>query len=275
MNLLQSPRILAASVALSIILGCTGCAHGPFPLTNDGNATEAQQIMMQTVQVVVVLDVTGPDEKGEIAQDTTQARGTGTIVGKKNIHDKSKENTVETLIVTAAHVSHAGAEKVIVTPDGPYLITGSSMHIVTLTGQECDAREITMSEEADVGFIVAECDAGDVAPLANELPPVGARVEYAGCPRSFHIPGSFPFFDGRYTGSYDPKEDEELPPDGPTVQTTAIPGAPGSSGSGLYYRGKVYGLINKKMDGLETFVMGATVMDIRDGLKHIKQEHLF
>lgn len=156
--------------------------------------------------------------------------GSGVVV--RNNFDKK-----ESLILSVAHVTHPQQVSLEMDESGMYFfkIDKIEMFVETLDGNKCSAFQMAGNREQDVSVIKSSCIAGVAADLADQAPPVGANVMISGAALGYHPMNIFIVTDGRYMGL--DENNEEI---------VTLPSAPGHSGSGLFYKGKVIGLLSKR-----------------------------
>jgi hypothetical protein len=227
-----------------------GCAHGPFPYTSDQNAINAQSEMQSTVFVDVSYHVKGKTQTvGQDAEyiDTDAGwYGTGVVLSTKN---------GKSTILTARHVLEYP-------PDAVYLpnsvtivkITNFNIKIQRLDGKICSVSAYDTAAFADVGSMVADCDAGLPVRIARRLPPAGARIEIVGSPKGMHAPHVFSVLDGRYNGL--------IRLNSGVVESTSVPIIGGISGSGVYYNGELVGLASSMGEGFTHTSFAVTLNNI-------------
>lgn len=168
----------------------------------------------------------GTKEKSESKSWT----GSGVVV-RNNFHKK------ESLILSVAHVTHPQKVTLEFDESGFYFfkIDTIQMMVERLDGEKCSAFPMAGNEKQDLSVIKSTCIAGEAAELADKLPPVGASVMISGAALGYHPKNIFIVTDGRFMGL--DENDEEI---------ITLPSAPGHSGSGIFYKGKVIGLLSKR-----------------------------
>jgi hypothetical protein len=232
-----------ASVLL-LLFGCT-CAPvqivhqvPPFPPTEDADARYIQRLETQTVQLWHEHVYVGKDRKlHEVA-----ATGTGVVLSV---------NDGKTLILTAGHV--AKTMEVVPDLDDPtgkkmYPTIFSVMHVYDLNNYQCMSRVLEISDKPDLALVEANCVAGTPVELADGMPPIGGRIVDVSEVASYHPNMSFCVTDGRWLGV---DEDGDL-----TVSAAA---AGGASGSGIFYRGKLVGILVSVNAGFEHLAHGVPI----------------
>ncbi|MHB8407957.1 MAG: S1 family peptidase [Acidiferrobacterales bacterium] len=227
------------------------------PRNGDPDIEAARNITQSTVLIQNLYPVMRMKE-GKLRPDMAVNSGTGVVVKKR----KLKDGTVQSMILTAAHVAELGTPhengkelKLI----GPPVQGG-----IALNGDSCALKKIYVDPKADVGLLIAGCDLGEPVDLADDLPGAGARVTSAGCPEGICPPWSTPFFDGRMDGiAPRPSRDEK---DMVIDVLVSIPVFPGMSGSGIFYRGRLFGLIAERTQEFPDLAFGPTLLDIQRAL---------
>lgn len=215
---------------------CTSCAHpGSFPWVDDGDrvARENQLLMRHTVAVhtdFLYMTVDQTTKKPELKVWT--GGGTGVVI--ENDLKRS-----ESLVVTAGHVCTA-AHKTVLTDavGGIFPVIDIDLTVESVEGVRTLFRIVFEDEKSDLCFLTSKGIVGIPAPLATDVPPIGAQVKYAGAPLLEFGKWYCPLFDGYFSGAY------YFQDIGVSFVVT-IPAAGGASGSGVYYRGRLFGIISK------------------------------
>ena len=169
----------------------------------------------------------GTKEKSESKSWT----GSGVVV-------RNNFNKKESLILSVAHVTHPQKVTLEFDESGFYFFKIDTIEMIVerLDGEKCSAFPMAGNEKQDLSVIKSSCIAGEAAELADKLPPVGASVMISGAALGFHPKGIFVVTDGRYMGVEEESGEEII----------TLPSAPGHSGSGIFYKGKVIGLLSKR-----------------------------
>lgn len=169
--------------------------------------------------------------------------GSGVILHNDNEHS---------LVLTAGHVC----------------IKDATFTLETTKGQQFPAVIILEDPGNDLCVLLASDLMEPTADLAGELPPVGARITHAGAPT-----GSFGYHlgmvvDGRYAGLEQMGDNYYI--------AMSLPIAPGSSGGGVYYKGKLFGIVtmaaipNANISwGIELDHIKATMIEAENRLSHL------
>ncbi len=222
-------------------LFCVSCAYLPPPSTPDNDVGRVRHEMATTVKINMHVVVDAKDAPAWPGPFVTGWTGTGVIYAK----DKAEH---EVLILTANHVCEDPAED-IRTQFGVLHLRELGMVVMFSDGYTTLARRIYQDVRHDVCVIVAYSDSGEVAELARARPPVGSRVTNPGSPRGMMEPGLVPYNEGFYAGVMRRSEGMALPQD---VMYFTVPVQPGSSGSGVFYRGQLVGIVSMKAGGEHT-----------------------
>lgn len=231
-------KLLAATMMLVMMSGCFKRC-GIFK----EEGYDAREAMSSTVKIytkitghrtnlasVLGINASVPTETKKNSE-TRSWTGSGVVV-------RNNFNKKESLILSVAHVTHP--EKVILEFDesGFYFFTidAVEMMVERLDGEKCSALPMAGSQKQDLSVIKSSCIAGEAAQLADDVPPVGASVLISGAALGYHPKGIFIVTDGRYMGIEEESGEEII----------TLPSAPGHSGSGIFYKGKVIGLLSKR-----------------------------
>lgn len=227
-------RTLSLTLLTMLLLSCSGIQRFPDP---DGQ--DARDVMAQTVKISVSvygMHLSKGSDGGIVAEEKViEWMGSGVVLDV----DKTKGKG-ESLIATAAHVSNIPQGMPTFDDEGnmtELFLPQASMTIVqTLEGKSCAAEAVYVDIPHDIGIVKAFCVAGKVAELAESLPPVGAAILVSGAGLGYHPNGVFLVEDGRYLGMSDGKDPDLV---------MSVPVVGGHSGSGIFYRGKVVGILTK------------------------------
>lgn len=231
----------------------SSCVHR-FP---DPEGSDARDMMRQTVKISVSVAGTKlyKDEEGVVQkkEEVIGWSGSGVVVAV----DASKGKG-ESLVMTAAHVSNVPRLILMADENGnPELfVVEAVLEIVEKAdGSACAGEPIYADVPNDVGVVRASCIAGEVAKIADELPPVGAIVSTSGAALGIHPNDVFIVTDGRYVG-FDDGFDGQI--------MLTLPVAPGHSGSGVFYHGKVFGIISRRTNRFEHVTLAVPLQHVRD-----------
>lgn len=143
---------------------------------------------------------------------------------------------IKSKILTAQHVLEAPNPGEVVDGTGPYenkkiRIDSVSFVVRTRSGAICGLKPLTRGDNAsgDVATALVDCDAGQIADIAIQLPPVGSRIYISG-----HPTGVRPavvtegFLSGRSSAGF---------------IVTSAPVLGGSSGGAIWYNGQVISIL--------------------------------
>jgi S1-C subfamily serine protease len=231
-------KILTAIVCL-LLAGCTGCS--PLKYTKkgwdpmgDSVAAETQRLMRGTVQVDHLVVALVPDLK---EQKLTPMRGGSTGSGVV-IAARGKES----LVLTAAHVCKPKETVTVnlseeVSVEVP--VIGEEFMVWTMDLEKLAAIPMEIDEDNDVCVMKVFGKAGNVIEVASSDPPLGAIVTHVGSPRGvLNLHRAF-VTDGHYMGVQHYRGSDRH------SEMIAIPVDHGSSGGGVFYRGKVFAVVSR------------------------------
>ena len=237
-----------AAIVVLLSLTLSSCAYNFVPIQStvrpevssypDPDGADARRMMAQTVKinVEVVGKLFSKDAAGkvDVKDDSFGWMGSGSVVAVDASRGKG-----ESLVLTAAHVS--STPKIgtpMFSPDmmKMFVVEAVLMYVETNDGRSCLADQIAADVGLDMGVLRVYCVAGEVAEVATELPPQGAMVTTCGAALGYHPAGVFIVTDGRYVGLTD---------DQPPEVVLTLPVAPGHSGSGVFYKGKIFAVVTK------------------------------
>ncbi len=239
--------VVALIVALLVVR--TYPNHSFWASTSDDDAAEVQALLDSTVKVnlnhqvrATYISDTG-DDLGEVVlgEEIVDIGGSGTGV-ITDVADKG--HGTETLVLTASHVCHTFDTKTMTVETwmGPIRIEIETISIdltvENIQGVKEKAVVLHDDEKNDVCAMISEGNLGAVAELADELPPVGAKILHTGAPVGVWGPGYAGVVDGRYGGVADLGDLEEG-----WHLNMGLSAAGGSSGGPVWYQGKVVGLL--------------------------------
>jgi hypothetical protein len=228
------------AVILGISLVSSSCIKRVDNFSEEGY--DARQAMRSTVKIMATVTghkvniVQKPDSDEFIEEDGGVEKiswsGSGVVV--ENDSDRN-----ESLILSAAHVTTIGEKKSLHFEEDLHFFVPESISLTveTLDGTKCIAEPLIANEKADVSAVISKCIAGTPARMAKELPPVGAFVMVSGAALGFHPPGIFIVTDGRYMGINVETNEEVL----------TLPIVGGHSGSAVFYKGEIFGIVSKRM----------------------------
>ena len=227
-------KIVLSTIALIMF---SNCAFNKCNIPSFDEGADVREAMKSTVKIY--MKVTGTrkniisisDAKPDGSEETMSWTGSGFIV-------RNNEEKQQSLIMSVAHVTNSEDMTLGADENGLYIfvVTKKELKVETLDGEMCDAHQVIANVGQDLSAIVADCIAGNATDLADELPPVGADVMVSGAALGYHPKGIFIVTEGKYMG-IDGESKEEI---------ITLPSAPGHSGSGIFYKGKVIGLLSKR-----------------------------
>lgn len=228
-------KLIAATMVLALF--SSACIKRCDALDRLEEGYDARSAMRSTVKIHTVLVgkrkniVSVTDRQPDGTEIKMGWSGSGVVVRNDN-----KKN--QSLILSVHHVTHSEPIMLRIDEDGIYLVQVEKvqLRVETLDGTMCDADTMAGNYKQDLSVIRSMCVAGEAKELADELPPVGASVMISGAALGVHPKGIFIVTDGRFMG-IDEESGEEV---------ITLPSAPGHSGSGVFYKGKVIGLLSKR-----------------------------
>lgn len=234
---MRTRKASATSVIILLaLLSQVSCSATMFQVV-DNDARDAQVLLDSSVKVEVSysIDVTpiadlleSPPSNGLLKR---QGSGSGTVM-----ETMVRNGKLESLILTAAHVCEV--PKVIdLTPIGlPVLnVVDSSFATVNIKGVRLVADIVYENPINDLCVLRVKGVPGPKMQLADSLPPLGARIVHAGAPWGVFGNGTGVIMDGRYAGIKDINDYH--------YAIAGMPSTPGSSGGGVYYRGKLFAVL--------------------------------
>lgn len=261
--------MLLAAFALAIGSACVACAGPPkkspgWPKTDDPVALAGQSIANSAVKVEqkFIINTKALRDKGADIEPFLESGGSGSGVVIAVNKDRWKGGHAATLVVTAHHVCE---EAPFIEYDLIFFTVkmeafNYELDVVTHDGTKLAARIYFEDKENDLCLIEVDGIAGVPAPVAKTLPSPESPVMYAGAPKGEWGPYLVPVMDGRFTG---------VNGDGFIVFTTPV--APGASGSGLFYRGELIGIVtmvNREFHNLGYGIHLKHVLELAKIAKH-------
>lgn len=269
-------RKIVAVLMCLMIAGCQGCAtlkykHVGWDSGGDSDAAYAQKLMRQTAEIFVKGNTLIPDltaKKPELKTVHFGAQGSGTVIAKKG-----KGKTAETLLLTADHLCQVAKRETVdvpisdeVTVTAPVL--GMEVHVYSIDMDRMEAEIIYQNPENDLCVMKVAGDAGEVAEIGANEPPLGAMLQHVGAPSdnfAYHM--AF-VSDGRYVGMQ-PVMKEKI-----VLETYSIPSAPGGSGGGIYYRGKLVGTLTRVAPPYGHISYGPPLVFVQEAVREGKKAWL-
>lgn len=223
MNRLQQTALLILSmIVLSASLSCVNILRTDQP---DTDAFHRKHLTTHAVKMstdIILLNVNGEFKDVEGAYV-----GSGVIVG--HVNDK-------TIIVTANHVCKEKSGKKI---EGYGLIMASDLNVITLDEKKHEATILLTDTSNDVCTVIVDGYVGQPAEVSKENPPIGAEVYTVGAPSGVWGKDLANITSGYYSGI----RTKPLGEDEKNFNQYSIPVVGGQSGSGIFYRGKLIGII--------------------------------
>ena len=227
---------IAAFAFIALISGCSGCATAPgaWGRSSDPSELQRQDEMRESLLVknqVVYMAPPGSEKPLGVRN----WGGTGFVVA---VDRKSHE----ALVMTAAHVCAVPDSVSIEMPDGSEVEMPTILNSYTLQDIEGDwhaAKQVYSDERTDVCVLaVSDLDTKKVVSISSSVPPLGGRLETAGAPGGEYDWHSSTLQEGFMTGFEVFGDHTDV-----TYLKTSIPVMGGASGSAVYYRGKVVGMV--------------------------------
>lgn len=246
-------RIAAALLLIPALL-LSSCTPKAVQLVWPLDGEDARMAMESTVQVKVDIDIDvhsvvclkdTPCIDQVIGHQREGLTGSGFVVDKY-----LNEGRVESLVMTANHVAELKvgdmiSQRTLDEETQLYaMISNVEMVVNTFDGVDIPAYPLVTgaSDTRDVAVLLVAGDAGVVASLADGPPPVGAEVLSVGAPHGWHPRGQFMAVDGRWLGPVDGSVTGSPEPMG-FYNAVSTPSAPGFSGSAVWYKGRVVGIL--------------------------------
>lgn len=256
----------ALLVLIVFLAGCTSGCHSSelnrdWSYTSDSYAQQAQTLMKSSVVIIarsVYLSNNDPNDSGKIT-----AQGSGVIIAHKNNH---------TLVMTAAHVCEADkvVKKTVNGTEVEYSLLVQLFNIIDINLGEHSGKIVVLgtSDDKDVCMLDVEDKFGATAEISFASPPLGASVTFVGAPRQNFDYHMIYISDGRYCGK------QKLTSKNFVFDTYTFPAGPGGSGGGIYYRGKLVGILARadSLTGHTTFGIQLQILNkfIHDALRSWK-----
>jgi S1-C subfamily serine protease len=212
---------------------------------------EAEYVRILSQQTVKVLDVVYVDSMLS-GPDKHEGSGSGVVIAV----DVDSNNS---LVLTNDHVCDTVTVNQWVNPF--VRVTKVKRYVVTTKNKKLKMKVLFTNKEADLCIIETDGIAGEPALISSFYPPEGAKVITIGSPKGAWANGLANVVEGRFIG---------IRTDVLKIDTSrfkdflqySIPIVAGMSGSAVYYRGQLIGLINSSNTAYEHLGWGP-------GLKHI------
>lgn len=253
---IQHKKLIAGVIFLSFL--STACIKKCDVIDRLHEGYDARSALKSTVKIYAKLTgkrknlISLSNNKPDGIEIKASWVGSGVVV--KNDYKKN-----ESLILSVAHVTHLEPLMIRIDEDGIFILepTKFELRVETLDGVMCSANSLAGNIKQDLSAITSKCIAGEEAELSDDLPPVGAGVMISGAALGYHPSGIFIITDGRYMG-VDKETEEEI---------VTIPTAPGHSGSAIYYKGKIVGLLSKRTIAYEHISLCVNLENIKSLLQ--------
>lgn len=244
-------RLLICLSFIGLLLSCAACPRTKAQLQiPDPIKEEANQGVISTVSVSVDSHFhTNVDPKGDI----DHVRGTAIVISQ----DAGARHS---LLLSALHLLTVSVDD---TKPEDIFIDSRSMKVTTFVGDDCPAHVLATDHGHDLMLIIADCDAGTVAPIAKSNPERGARIVAVGNAANLHAPFMMPFTEGRFLGyTFNPVKGWDWP-----VALYSCPVIPGMSGGAFLSDGKVVGVISATVGEFPTLSTSAPLWFIQSFVK--------
>jgi len=231
--------------------------------SKDKDADYAGALMRTAVKIQEDVDI--KNIKGSIRHIKSASSGSGVVIAVRN--NKS-------LILTAAHVCISAAPVGRVVFKGKYIVTHSQKYVITTKGKKLRVIRIVKKEiNNDVCIIETVGNAGNIASVAPDYPPMGARVHSVGAPAGYWQNGLPNIVEGRYVGIRTTPMfiRTNMSPLGfmmfVNFSQYSFPIVGGQSGSAIFYRGKIIGIATIGTSRYEHLVWGPGVLQLKSFVK--------
>lgn len=240
-------------LAAALLFIACNCVHAPtYP---DPDGADAREMMSQTVKVSVSIAGTKLAKKdGQVVsiEEVIGWTGSGVVVAVNPWRGNG-----ESLVMSAAHVTNVPPIMVGLEEDGSpsiFIVKSAAEIVEREDGSSCGAIPIYVDVPNDVGVLRVDCVAGQVAELADRLPPVGGIVSVSGAGLGVHPKNVFLVTDGRFVGYEDGFNPQLI---------VTLPVAPGHSGSGVFFRGKIFGIVSRRTIRFEHMTLAVPLEHMR------------
>jgi hypothetical protein len=221
----------------TLVAGCSGgCA------TVDQEAAQARELLDRTVRVehaFMARQLTAPTVAvGRIL-------GSGAVVAAEG----DAGGAGRSLVLTADHVCAPEAG-----PDIEFVPGAFAIQVRNFRGEKFDAEVLARNQIDDLCVLAVAGRASDPVSVAPAAPPVGALVVHVGGPRGMFLQGLGVVSDARYAGT--------VPHTGAVRAVLSGVAAPGSSGSGIFYKNRLVGIVVATLEAGHP-VIGADLKAVR------------
>lgn len=244
----KKTRIAALLSAIVILVsGCSSCAFVR-PKGDDHVRVDAltQTIVRIDHSISVNVDANFPIElRKEIG-----ITGAGVVFK----HDLDYRVT---FVMTANHI--CDVDENVPTPFGDIRLRSKAMTVIFSDGYRAKAIPFDNDPDNDLCVLKVMGVGGTVAKIADEMPPLQSMAQIIGNPLGMMEPGIVPVSDGRFAGF------STQTPFTTAVFTGAIVG--GFSGGGVFYDGKLVGIVSMRMREYEHSCLAVPLDPIHDLVK--------
>lgn len=206
-----------------------------------------EQVREEARSVVKITNKIAYGRAGGKVRGYTGGSGTGVAIAVSG--DRS-------VVLTAAHVVRP------VIPPAPYRVLAAQLVVELVDGTVCPAARVYGDAATDIAFLFVGCAVPGVAQLSSSLPAVGEWMTAIGCPQGYRPTGGFVATDGRYLG-VDPESDQLV---------TSVPISEGSSGSPVFFEGKVVGIVSRVMIRFQNVSFLVPIHQVQAALAWIERE---
>lgn len=200
-------------------MGCRSTPRvplAPATATDPDVLEQARFTFLASSVVIVAAEFPGTNDAG-----TMESYGTGSVIAQKDN---------ESLVLTVLHLWTMDGQLTQDPKDDPVTVT-------TSFGDNCPAAVVKVDAENDLVLLAVHCDAGNVIPIAAELPGRGASVIAIGNAENYHSPFMIPAEQGIYLGI------GRAPPH-EAMEVFGMATYRGMSGGPICYQGTLIGVVD-------------------------------
>lgn len=265
-------KLIFSLFMIAMVSACNACAHNPKDPYDDArgdkDAEYAQNLMRNAVKIEQKLKVEVTDAFFPGNSDTFEGAvaGSGVVIARDL-------DTGRSAIATAWHV--CDMYKVGDQEQMLWLtmkIVEKQKRVLTIDGQELEILESVYEDKNnDICVLEVRHEFEGDSDIADDLPPRGAYVDVVGSPIGMWGDFMVSMERGRYFGKTDLEvllsSKDEAATDMKNFSYYGIPVVGGYSGSGIYYRGKLVGLLTAASPKYEHMSFGPDIKDLRHALK--------
>jgi len=228
------------TVLAAVSLACN-CAHVPQEERGD------LDFVKSGVKITVVGVFKNP------TPEPIMGEASGVIVG---VHDN---------VSYILSVSHATRLEYFLADEGNEDLISIKMFATGMLGENCELKELATDAHADLSLLACDVPIGAPASVSVSSPDLGDHVMSTGAPWGVKPRNFFPIMEGRFFG-IDDNDDNDV--------VLSVPAASGSSGSGVFFQGKLLCVIKKVAAGLNQISFCSNVDTTREFLrKHLPLSH--